>query len=252
MEKVESALFLGKESTVILPSGRKIDVREPNGNDEDILSNNSGEIPGSIKYLAALVVKDHILGGKPTTTEIMEWGTMDVNYALFKIRRNHQGDEMDFEYECVNNKCNHITKFEENLAELDGNLGDAKYKPASIYQVPRYPLGTQKEVEMTTSGGKTVKFNILNHHGEKLFAEMTEETRGLTNTPLLVRKLQMRHKDEWIEVKSFQAFSSKEMKEIRNKVEEVDGSWAPISRVVCPKCGKKDAVNLMLQPSFFY
>lgn len=248
----DQILFLGQETTIVLPSGRSVITREPNGNDDDLLSNNSGEIPGSIRYLASLLVKDISTGEKPTVEDIMSWGTMDVNYALFKIRRIHQGDDIEFEHECENTKCNFVTKFEENLAPLDGNLGDKNYRPSSVYQVPRYPAGTQPEIEMTTSTGRGIKFNILNHHGEKIFASMTEESRMLTNAPLLVRNLRTFHKDKWVEVKSFQALSSREMKEIRQKVEEVDGSWAPISKIVCPKCGRKDAVNLMLQPNFFY
>lgn len=251
MAELQSPIFTGDIKQITLPSGNVVSVREINGEDEALLQDNSEDILGLDRFLTAIVQYDGNVKRKPYIADIQDWLPMDRYYAIFKIRLISQGKEMDIHNECSNDKCGHEQDYQIDLSTFDADLGNPDVIPGKD-AVPRYPLGNQRTVEMVTSSSKVVRYEILTSKGEVDFLELPEQDQT-TKELLKIRNASMKDQSgTYILLKSFQQFSSIEMREIRKSIDENDGSWAPIEKLVCPKCKQKHFLNLLLQPTFFY
>lgn len=244
-------LFKGKSMDLLLPSGKLVTVRECNGDDDDIISDQTNSEDGTNihAFLSSIIIKDHDINKKPSVGEIAEWLENDIYGLLLKQRIFNHGPELKFTNTCQTPSCNKLeSTYEENLKIFDADMGDHDFKPASD-QLRRYPLGSTKEVEFTTSSGKKLKYSILTATLDKKSLDLTRVTK---NSALLMRELHIDTKGNWVKVTHFAMFSTHEMAEIRSHIKKNDLIFDPQVTFSCPKCKTPYSVSLWRISSFFY
>lgn len=253
-------LFTGATHEIFLPSGRLVTIRETNGNDDEILSklsDASGD--GVINFLANIVLKDSYLGDKPQVSHILDWHASDKYYLLFKQRLINRGSELEFKHECQNPKCPSnqphfdsakVTTYQQDLNLFDGDLKNPEFKPHEN-QPHVYPHGKNKEVEFVISSQKKFKISILTSILEKVQLEQPVETIT-KNTVLTARNLQVWSNQQWVPIKYFGPFSSKELSEVRKQVMLIDPLFDPVVSFNCQYCGQSYRVPLLGIPVFFW
>lgn len=242
--KYENLIFIGKTKEVTLPSGRVIIIRETTGEDESLLSQlKLAQTGDSIIYFLSNVIKNQD-GTVPTREDILSWFENDVQAALLYIRMLSLGEVFIFPYTCTCNPQAAPVLMEQDLNEfILGSDTNNALKP--------YPKGLEKTIEFNLSSGKTLRFSILTNNSKDNLLEDTQDSIN-KNTSLLLRNLEILHEGSWEKVTHFKMFSSREMIELRKVVDSYDPSWVPYMHVVCPKCGKREVVDILTQPDFFF
>lgn len=249
-------IFLGGNTDIILPSGNKVTIREPNGEDEEMMSRMSDSKDGSnfINYLASIIEKDYALDAKPLPSQIMEWPMADKYYLLFAQRVIHSGSNLNFTHLCQNGDCanEHPEGFpiEQDLNEFDGELGNPDYKPGPN-QIKPYPGGGARQIQFTLASGRKLRFKILNSILENKQLAITEA--GVTrNLPVSLRELEEEVQGKWVLVTQFRSFSRPEMAAIRKKVLESESTFEPVIHINCPYCKTHNIIHVMGIPAFYY
>lgn len=237
----ESLIYMGDSTDVELLSGKKVKIRETNGDDDAILSKIKDASDGSNinNFLANIIEMDYDLARKPLSTDILDWLVNDKYYLLFKQRMINQGKDFLFTNECK--QCKAKNEFTEDLGVLD-ELANRDYK---------YKLGKEKIAEFTISSGQKLRIHLLDGYLEK---EGLDKVEGETNqnTSLTNRHIEIFEAGSWVRLFSFGRFKSKVMGEIRGFVKRHDTQFEPIVHFPCPKCETAYSVPLMYIPVFFY
>lgn len=251
---MNEAIFTGRETTAVMPSGRVITFREPNGDDEEILSNStySKDNTNLINYAASLITKDSSIPHKPLVSDIMKWHANDIYYFMLQQRIAAHGNILKYKHVCVNDKCEIHNKEQDYEYTLDDFLLPAKDKEPTKDQARVYPLGMNTMANFILSSEKSLRFKILTVELEKNILAIPEAayTKG---TPLIVRELEINKGGEkWELVKYFGVFSAKEMAEIRGHLKKTDPKFDPQLMFDCPKCRTPYIMPLFSTPAFFY
>lgn len=243
-------LFTGKTTTITLPSGREVKIRETNGDDDELLSswNDSADGSNIAKFLSSIVLEDSFLKGKPSVGEINNWPINDKYGLLFKQRLFVHGSELKFRAICTEESCKHEDIYNEDLTQWDTDL--AKEEPKNSRALALYPE-YKKEIEFTISSGKKLKYELLTGELEKRARMLQDPTR---NSPLVIRNLQVQNQGKYILVTHFAGFSSREMTEIRNHIASHDKQFDPMVHFACsnPACGKEYNVSLFSISAFLF
>lgn len=257
------AIFLGKVTEHILPTGRRIKMRETNGADEDLLSNMDNLVAGSnfAMFLSSIITEEQATKESPVRTtvpveDIMNWPINDIWAAIYKQRLINQGPSITFKHQCQNPNCvNHKNQktfdYVEDLTQFDSDL--SKPLPQELknpWVLKPYPNKDKTEVEFTISSGKTFKYKILT--GILQTKQLDLNLPVTKNTKLLVRELQLKNRDEWQPVLNFNPFSSAEMREMRGHIEKNDVMFTPMSNFSCPTCKTPYQVGVMEIPGFYW
>jgi len=247
----EIPLYVGKKTKITLPSSKQITIRERNGDDDDIISDQQLGKDGTniFAFVAAITEIDHDLNRKPTVAEIKQWPTNDVYAVLLKQYIANFGKDMKFTHLCQNEDCGHEAKYSEDLSLVDGDMEDPNYKPKNSLALRKYPNGKTLEILFKTSSGKELKYKILNY---ELAKKELEEVGATKNSPLKFRELQIKNKDSWVDVKHFGMFSPKDMVEIRQNVRDNDPLFQPNVNFSCAKCQMPYSVVLWQLGAFYY
>jgi hypothetical protein len=246
-------LYNGTTTEITLLSGKKLVIREVNGDDEGILSNESFALEGkhTAAYLSSITEMDMDLNRKPSIDEVLAWPVKDKYFALMMSRIHSWGYNVKFGYICPN--CEVKNTYNEDLKVFmpEGTFEDDNIKP-SIWAAVPYPKGISKgQVLLTTSSGKNIRYDILNSVGEKIKLDAAAEQRN-NNLELTIRNLSMEIQGKYEKVFKFNCFGPKDMMEIRKSIKEMDGSFTPLTLVTCPNCGHKEYTNILTTDGFFY
>ena len=98
VQDMNKAFFQHQVETykVTLPSGQGVEIRESNGEDEEVLSKVAYVKDGTsyYRYLANIIVEPRV-----NHEEVKKWKSTDIYYAMFKSRLISLGSSMEFEYE---------------------------------------------------------------------------------------------------------------------------------------------------------
>lgn len=242
---------LGKTEVIVLPSGRKLTIRESNGDDDAILSNMGNTVTGQNVYnfLANIIVQDPI---KPIlTTDIVLWPLNDRNVLLFKARIMNYGHEFKFSHIDPEDADKREDGYTEDLKDLDGDLGDPNYTPKKN-GIFLYPKGNLEVIEFSISSKKKFRIKILNGILEKESLDVPEESLN-RNSPLLQRHIEwVNDKGQWERIFKFNKFTSREMSEIREAVNTLDPQFNPTVIFTNRYTKKLFRVPLMSIPTFFF
>lgn len=263
-QEFANLLHNGATAEITQPSGRKVLIREWNGGDEDILTQGSGATDGSSvhNFIASCIVKDLTTGRKPTVAEVESWGIKDKYYTMMKIRILTLGSKIKFYHACSSETCDFInpagSPWSEDLNIFDWDMskaeppkeGEEGYIKLSPFAITKYAKGMDKQVTITLSSGKLLRYNILDSKGELLqLAIPRKQTKK--SDGLIVRNLEIQIKGEWVPVKDFRLFSARDTQELWKDLADNDSGFAAMAEITCPKCGMQELINLFTEPSFF-
>lgn len=249
-----SPVFLGKETTLTLPSGRVVRIRESNGDDDDILSRLGDTSDGSNinNFLANIITEDfEHPGQKLRASDLLKWKVNDKYYLLFKQRLINHGNVLKFTHTCQNERCKKETMYEDKIDYIDGDLSREDFTPSHKYQVKRYPHNGHGQVELVLASDKKLRFKILTGELEKRQLDIPNDDSS-KNKKVAIRELQQFKNGAWELVTYFGEFSSREMSKIREAITINDSTFEPIIEVVCSHCNTPYVYSLMTLPAFYY
>lgn len=271
-ESTPKEIVYGKVKTILLPSGRQVDIREQNGNDDDILSNPiDGETGANIsKFIAAIVVKAHWKTGsylRLTYEEARELLVRDRFCIIFHSRIHsigeimkfsfdwgedpQKGGKFDYEEDLRRYLWDYTDEFpEEYLYDTEGkNLGrNPDYDPQTMSP---YASNCYDYQELTTQSGKTLRFKLFNGTAGEYMLKLPAEAMT-KNTELKARGLEYMDNNNWVKVENFSMFSSRDMSEIRTFVNQVDSTYNPITEITHPVTKEITNYPIMYGKDFFY
>lgn len=241
--------------TFFVPSGYQYEIREQNGEDEEILSNPADlkDLMNFTKFIQAIVVKtDFTQSGRLTVEDALRIPVNDRYCILFKSRIFSLGDSVEFSYEWEKKQK---VDYEQDINELLFN--DYSQTPteeelnAKPDAIPYYPDGKKTEFEITLETGKRIKFNLLDGNGERKLVSLPRE-KQTRNSPLLCRNLQLEVEGKWETVQNFSLFTVKETHAIRKAVLEVDPTFEGAVDIENPSTGETVRYPIITAPGFFF
>ncbi len=252
MNLFDKIAYSGKTKIITLPSGLKVEIREANGADEELLSNNSAALNGMnlVNYIAS-VCKKTIEGPDKNflIEEVLSFKVLDLYYATLQSRMLNFGNLLEFKDICQNAQCAKELEITHDLEEFCGNLEDPNYKPKNEYAIKKYPTSDTHSV--FTWMGSEFRFKHLTREMEMKTLNIPA-TESNKNTPLIARELEAKKDSEWVKLTFFSMFSAKQMAELRRKVAELDPLFAPYIEVICPHCRTHQLFNLFNIRDFYY
>lgn len=229
-----------------------VDIREQNGQDDDILSNpvKSQTLHNFSEFISQIVVKTNITAnGRLTEAQAHEL-PCNLRYAILIASRIFSlGNTMEFSY----NWGDEVVAYEQDLNEVMFN--DYHQSPteeellAKPFAVPYYPNGAQKEFVLVLSSGKEVKYNLMNALGEVMMMNTPLKTKNLE---IKARGLKLKVNGNWESVENFSLFSVKDMVEIRKSMAENDPIYLGIIELEHPTTKQRGSFSLMGTSDFFY
>lgn len=247
----------------VAPSGYQYTIREENGEDEEILSNQSDMNGGMniVKFLAAIIVStDFTESGKVTVEDVMDIPSLDRNCILFKSRIFSLGPTVSFYHDWTNGR-GEPTMYEQDLNEMIysdySNEEDIteEEKQSKKDALPFYPdreiarAIKFKDYELTLSSGKQIKFDFMTSRIEQKILAQEKQTR---NTQLICRNLCLAVNGKWEPVQRFHLFSVRDMAEIHKAIQEIDPVWNAFTDIEDPITGEVTKYPIVMAPRFFF
>lgn len=247
--------------TFIAPSGYSYTIREENGEDEEILSNQA-DVNGGLniaKFLTAIIVAtDFTESGNVTLDEVLDIPSLDRSLILFRSRIFSLGKNVPFYYDWTQGR-GEPTLYEQDITELiyddysnEVSLEEKQQKPGALPFYPDREIARAikfKDYEFELTSGKRIKFDFMNSRLEQKFIESDKQTR---NTSLLCRNLCLLVNGTWEKVQRFHLFSVKDMAEIHECVQAVDPYWNGLADITNPITGEKTKYPIVMAPRFFF
>lgn len=247
--------------TFIGPSGYSYTIREENGEDEEVLSNQADAINlmNITKFISRIVIAtDFTERGKLSIEDTLNLPIRDRYVILIQIRRFSLGDSLDFAYTWPLEST--PTYYEQDLSEFvfdDYSKVDEKAlesKPEAIKPYEDLELLKAlkfKGYEVTLSTGKHIKFNLMDGNAESWAMQLAPENQT-RNMELLARGLQLEVNGKWDNVQQFSLFTVKEMAEMRSIVHRIDPIWPGTTEIENPRTHEKDQFPILGAPHFFF
>lgn len=257
----ESDMFrIGPTETVYLPDGFIVTIRERNGDDEDILSKvkDNKDNTAINNFLASIITEP-----KLTPKQIGEMKIKNKYYLLFRSRMQSLGAKVVFKHTFTGDEDK--TKeafFDEDLPNWDWDFSkpyiDFPFKPENPgyfkYKCKPYPDGTREQdmFESSTTSGKKYRMKYLTGDGETKTLKKQQNELSI-NDKLRVRDFQIQMSSgAWQTIERFNMLSSRDMAEIRTKLEEMDSPFDLMVETVNPLTGSQEFISMFLKEDFFF
>ena len=263
VQSIQKHPQMGNLAVLLLPSGNMVKIREQNGNDDDILSSFSKDdldTAGVNKFIASIIIEnsfkfcksDTLMGEKDVLNMLLN----DKYFILIASRAFSLGSILSFSWDWrgdvgkvpYDEDLNvYLWDYEKPFPEE----GDEDYHPYRIK--PYYNLKDDVHIEATLKSGKKVRYNLMNGHSEDFLLKKSPEQRTV-NVALKARKMAIwdDNKGSYTELVNFSPFSSRDMVEIRNHVNENDPQFEGISDIENPITGESLQVPLITLTDFFF
>lgn len=239
----------------VAPSGHSYELREQNGNDDDVLSNpqRAKTLHNLSDFISEIVVNNSRNKGKLTADQVHALPANDRYAILLNSRIFSLGDSVDFTFDWGKDNGGEI-EYEQGLAEF---LFDYSSVPTEEElklkdkAVPFYPEpGKEKEIPVELTSGKLVCFDLLTGEGESYLINQDVRTK---NDELRARNLKLMVDGKFEKVESFHLFNVNDMKQIRRKVAMLDPVFTGSTKVMHPvKENLASYINIVAIPDFFY
>lgn len=241
-----------------VPSGYRYEIREQNGEDEEILSNpmDLKDLMNFTKFIQAIVVKtDFTPSGRLTIQDALRIPVNDRYCILFQSRIFSLGETVEFAYKWDTG----TVEYEQDIRELlfdnyseegRGTITEEELnaKPDAI---PFYPEGKRSNFEFALETGKRIRFNLLDGEGEKRLITLPKE-KQTRNSPLLCRNLELYVEGKWERVQNFSGFTVRETHEIRKFVMAVDPTFEGAVDIENPTTKEVLRYPIITAPGFFF
>lgn len=243
------------------PSGFYYEIREQNGEDEDILTNpkDAKDLTNLIKFIASLVVDtNYTASGKLTLEDVKRMPLLDKYCILIQNNIFSLGGKIEFEYTFQDGST---FAFEQDLRELIFDdytqyptEEELNNKPYAIPYYPSMPNGDQNKlanIVVTLASGKVVSFDLMNSGSEQYILRLPEEKRT-RNAELMARNLKLSVEGNFEKVTNFKMFSMADMRELRKIINETDPVFSGTIILENPNDPKdKEPYGLLGNPDFF-
>lgn len=258
-QEIAKELAYGKLLTFRLPSGYDVTIREQNGNDDDILSNNitSKDMSNFNIFIASLVVETNLpfaTGGKLTSDSARKLLLRDKYYILIRSRIHSIGNELRIAYdwgkdggevEYTEDLNRYIWEYEKPFP-VKGEEGYDKER-IEPYIIPN-PYDVQ---EIILESGRTLRFNLFNGESELIMLKMPIE-QITNNSEIKARNLQQLMEGDWVKVESFISFRPKEMSQMKKLIRIADPSFRAMTDIENPTNGQVQVFPILSSVDFFY
>lgn len=241
----------------IAPSGYKYVIREENGADEEIISNQAAarDFMNVTNFIASIVVSTNATeSGKLTPEEALELPLRDRYVILINSRIFSLGDKVPFSYIWPGDvtpiyyeqDLKELVYDYDSIVELDKPEAVKPYKDSEILRKIGF-----KGYELTLSSGKAVKFDMATGETERYAAKLPIE-KQTRNSELIARNLQLNVNGKWEKVEQFSLFTVRELAEIRTFINEVDEFYPATVEIENPNTGEKAQFPIFTAPRFFF
>lgn len=252
-------LLYGKKKTLTLPSRYSVTIREQNGADDDIISNQdtARDLTNIDIFLSSLIIDTDLpfaKGGKLSKSDVNKILLRDKYFIMFASRIHSMGSIVKFQFDWGEKNGGKV-EYEEDISTFIWDYskpfpeeGDSDYEEERIQP---YEAGSLEPVESVLTSGKEIKFNRLDGQSEKDLLKVQTITR---NTIYKARRLQQKDADgKWVNVQNFTYFSKRDMAELNRIVKDTDPEFRGTTELVNPR----DPENIIEYPimraeSFFY
>ena len=260
---MDSQQELKRTFQFIAPSGYSYTIREENGEDEEILSNQADAQNGMMnltKFISAIVVDtDFTSSGKLSIQDTLNIPFLDRYTILLQNRIFSLGETLQFSYTWPDQT--EPTVYEQDLRELLFNDYSQpipeEEKAEKPFAIPAYPDQDiaralhYRDYELTLSSGKQIKLDWADGNAEYQLIKLplNKQTR---NASLLARNLKLLVEDRWEKVQNFRLFSVKDMAEIQKAITKIDPSTNLSVEIDNPVNGETTMFPLVTAPRFFF
>lgn len=253
-----------------LPSGYSCEIREQNGEDEEVLSN-----PANIKnfmnineFIAGIVIHtDFTASGKLLVQDVMKLPLLDRAVILINSRIFSLGEELEFNYKWPRregSKDQAEFTYTQNLKDyvfedygVKPTEEELKAKPDAV---PYYPLEEDNDNpgkikltdhKFTLSSGKEIMWDVATVESEQYLMKLGLDNIS-RNKDLIARNLRLNVDGNWEKVQNFKLFSVKDMAEMRREILASDPSFTGNTEIEDPITHEKVQVSVLAVPTFFY
>ena len=253
-----------------LPSGYSCEIREQNGEDEEVLSN-----PANIKnfmnineFIAGIVTHtDFTASGKLLVQDVMKLPLLDRAVILINSRIFSLGEELEFNYKWPrpeNSKEQAEFTYTQNLKDYIfedyGVKPDEEELKAKPDAVPYYLLEEDNDNpgkikltdhKFTLSSGKEIMWDVATVESEQYLMKLGLDNIS-RNKDLIARNLRLNVDGNWEKVQNFKLFSVRDMAEMRKEILASDPSFMGTTDIEDPITHSKTQISILTVPTFFY
>lgn len=253
-----------------LPSGYYCEIREQNGEDEEVLSN-----PANIKnfmnineFIAGIVTHtDFTASGKLLVQDVMKLPLLDRAVILINSRIFSLGEELEFNYKWPrpeNSKEQAEFTYTQNLKDYIfedyGVKPDEEELKAKPDAVPYYLLEEDQDNpgkikltdhKFTLSSGKEIMWDVATVESEQYLMKLGLDNIS-RNKDLIARNLRLNVDGNWEKVQNFKLFSVRDMAEMRKEILASDPSFMGTTDIEDPITHSKTQISILTVPTFFY
>lgn len=269
IKNVSNHELYGRTYEVLLPCGSKVTLREQNGNDDDVISSfNKGEVESTSfnRFVAGLVVDNNFpfvkTPGKSLSVKEVLQMPLNSKYFIIMVSRIFSlGEMLYFEWDWKDG--NKPVPYEDDLTQYlwDYEItfpepGDPIYNKERIkpYTITKDSEGNiEYHRQFTLKTGKTIKYDLLNGHGENYLLKLPVDKRT-ANSTIKARNtcLWVEEKGDWVKIENFKFFTPREMAEIRAGILDTDPSFEGLTTIENPVNGESSQLPLLHIPDFFF
>lgn len=253
-------LMYGKLKELILPSGYKALIREQNGNDDDIISNQATakDLTNMNMFISSLVIETDLpfaINKKLSIESVRKMLLRDKYFILFSSRIHSMGNLIKFTYDWGTDNGG-IIEYTDDLNNFvwDYNKEMPEQNSRDFYPYRILPYRHElayKKFEYQLSSGKNIRFKFLDGHSELYLMNLPVDQQT-KNTELKARELEQMIDGEWKTVENFMFFSKKDMAELYKIVGELDPNFNGITELENPKTGEVVKFPIISAKDFFY
>lgn len=259
-----------RKKAFTLPSGYSCEIREQNGEDEEVLSN-----PANIKnfmnineFIAGIVTHtDFTASGKLLVQDVMKLPLLDRAVILINSRIFSLGEELEFNYKWPrpeNSKDQAEFTYTQNLKDyIFDDYGvkpteeELKAKPDAVpYYLLEEDTDNPGKVKLTNhkftlSSGKEIMWDVATVESEQYLMKLGLDNIS-RNKDLIARNLRLNVDGNWEKVQNFKLFSVRDMAEMRKEILASDPSFMGTTDIEDPITHSKTQVSILAVPTFFY
>jgi hypothetical protein len=241
-----------KQIDINVPSGDTFSIREQNGNDDDLLSRPDVDEATTINRYIAAIVQAGPEGKRLTLADVEKLLLRDKYTILFKSRIFSLSENLIFGYKWdpEAESIEYMVDLKEYVWDYKTPLPGLLDEKYSIRRIVPYPVDG-REVKFSLTSGQEVSFEFLDGVGEKYLLGIKQTDRSI-NKQLVARAFKVNDGTKMVTVKNFQTFSSKDMMEIRNKMEEVDPPMEGTTSITNPDTQESIELPIIAIKDFYY
>lgn len=259
--KETKELIYGQLLEVELPSGYKVTIREQNGEDDDILSNQvlAKDLSNISMFISTLVIDTDLpfaTGGKLSLKDMDKMLVNDQAVILLASRIHSLGAELEFFYDWGENlgQSSYLEDLSKYLWPYITNPNypyEREHPEYYEFRCHPYPADAYGKKEFTLTSGKKIQFKHMDVKSQKELINLPNE-KNTKNTEYIIRELKLEMDGEWQTVHNFKYFTSREMKELRSIVSTIDRPFKGLTRLENPDNGQIILYPFMGNPDFFF